>query len=513
VASTTSCSRLVLLYGLLSAALYCTLMPLWEGFDELYHYGYVQYLSTRFAFPVVGKTNLSLELWRSLDFVPVSHFIQPYLQRPSVSFGEYFRLPIERREEMRREMDGIDAALQAQPSPRENYEAKQSPLTYLLLAPVDAALGRASLTRRVLCERVLLSLASIGLLWVAVRQFGTRLGLRESTQMAALFVLFSCQMLYATSCHVANDALLAPWLLFFLGAALDSWKRAAVLMALGTLIKASTIIFVPLALLSLWGRGWRAAAGTAAVLLALAGPWYARNLILYRNLTATSETSGLGVHDLAGAAFAVPWRHTLAAVARTAVWTGNNSFTAFSAVTLNILLGLLAVALALYAMRARRAAPELFLLAAIGLYSLELVLITLSFFHSSHGEVAAPMPWYLQLIFPPVVLLAFAGLDRWQPLGRWFAGLNVLAWAYLGAASWLAKLVPLYGGLETAHARASELIEWYRNGSAQRASIFSTISPGSWGLLEVMLFAVLGMTLVSGGCVLAALRRQDGAGR
>ena len=89
---------LILIYGLVSATFYCALLPLWEGFDELYHYGYVQYLSKTATFPQVGRATLSRELWTSLDFTPVSHFLQPYFQRPTMSFQEYFRLsPGERR--------------------------------------------------------------------------------------------------------------------------------------------------------------------------------------------------------------------------------------------------------------------------------------------------------------------------------------------------------------------------------------------------------------------------------
>src|ERR1700736_1187100 len=89
---------LILIYGLVSATFYCALLPLWEGFDELYHYGYVQYLSKTATFPQVGRATLSRELWTSLDFTPVSHFIQPYLQHPSTSFQDNFRFTeLERR--------------------------------------------------------------------------------------------------------------------------------------------------------------------------------------------------------------------------------------------------------------------------------------------------------------------------------------------------------------------------------------------------------------------------------
>src|SRR5205807_6512602 len=124
---------LILTYVLLSSAFYCSLLPLWEGFDEFYHYGYVQHVSTTWSIPVIWKTPISRELWNSLDFVPVSHFLQPYFQRPTTKFEDYFRLPAEQRIARRQALDTIPSALRREPSPRDNYEAKQSPLSYLLL--------------------------------------------------------------------------------------------------------------------------------------------------------------------------------------------------------------------------------------------------------------------------------------------------------------------------------------------------------------------------------------------
>src|SRR5712671_2852685 len=146
----TRTRALILSYGLFSAAFYCALLPLWEGFDELYHYGYVQHVSTTWTIPVIGKTPLSRELWNSLDYVGVSHFLQPYFQRPSTKFEDYFRLPEEQRIAQRRALDSIPSALQREPSPRDNYEAKQSPLTYILLAPFDRLMSPVALPTRVL---------------------------------------------------------------------------------------------------------------------------------------------------------------------------------------------------------------------------------------------------------------------------------------------------------------------------------------------------------------------------
>lgn len=506
---------LILIFGVVSAISYCALLPLWEGFDEFYHYGYVQYVSATLTVPALGDAKVSRELWTSLDFTPVSHFLQPYFQRPSISFQEYFRLSREERRVRRAHLEAIDRGLQGQVSPRDNYEAKQAPLTYLLLAPFDRLLASASLPARVLALRLLLALATVTLLWIGTRRLAYRLGLQGAMEAAALFVIFSCQMVYGTCCHIANDALMLPWLVFFLAAVIDFCEsptlgRAAItglLMAIGLLIKASLLIFVPLAFVApalllfrqavRFQEAARMASISAGMLLALAGPWYVRNLILYHNLTATNDTTaGIGVRELLRAATNLSWRESIAGAAHSALWTGNSSFTTFSASTLNLVLALLAVAVISYGFRARRSAPELVTLAAIALYSAELIIIALSFSLATHGETTAPMPWYMQVLLAPVVAICFLGLARLRTWGKWTAIVTVLLWAYVALASWFAKLVPMYAGFEDPHAHMRQLVSWYLASSAQRNSILSTLCPAPLGILYTLLAAVLGFLVI-----------------
>jgi len=494
-----SINALILSYGLLSAAFYCALLPLWEGFDEFYHYGCVQHVSTTWSIPVIGRTPISRELWNSLDFAPVSHFLQPYFQRPSTKFEDYFRLSAEQRIAQRRALDSISPALQHEPSPRDNYEAKQSPLSYLLLAPFDRLMASASLSTRVLTLRMLLALSTMLLLWIGTRGLARRLGLCGVMESAALFVIFSCQMLYGATCHIANDALLIPWTVFFLNAVIDSFEAptyrrtalVAILMALGLLIKASLLVFLPLAFAAPVTLLIRRALLSAGILAALAGPWYLRNLLLYHNVTGTVDTtSGIGPAELANAAVSVPWHSSISAMAHAALWTGNNSFTTFSVSTLNIILVLLAVAGILYAIRFRRTTAELVTLAGIALGCAGLALVTVFFFYATKGAIIAAMPWYMQILLAPVVLLCFLGLAGWNRWGQWIAMATVLLWAYVAAASWVAKLVPLYGGFTDSHAKPRQLLSWYIHDAGARDSTLGTLCPAPLTLLYVLFFGV-----------------------
>ena len=499
----------ILAYGLSSAALYCCLMPLWEGFDELFHYGYVQHVSTHWRFPVIGETMVSRELWASLDYLPVSHYIQAQFARPSLKFEDYFRLSDGERVGLRRGGESLDRSLANQNSTRANYEAQQTPLTYFLLAPIHLLMSGASLFARVLALRLALGLGSGLLLWWSARRFCQRLGLSPAMEVACLFTLFSCQMLYAESCRVGNDAFTVPWLLVYLLAVVDAWdsptlRRAVVLgllTAAGLLIKASLLAFLPVAAVALAWRSLRMAAIWSGIVGTLAGPWYVRNLVLYQSLSGNVEsTSGVGAAEILKAAQSLPWWRSLAYTAHSGLWTGNNSFTTFSGLTINLVLLTLVIGLGLYCMRARRTVLEICTLAAIGLYGISLVFITLAFFSSSHGGIIGPMPWYLQILLLPLLGLAYLGMTRWLASG------TVALWGYVAVASWVAKLFPLYGGLGAVQGRAGRLSAWWMDGGNERGAVLSSLCPVPAPVLYGLLATVLVTLALALGGVMRALR-------
>ena len=51
-----------MLFGLVNACLYSALLPLWEGFDEAFHYGYVETLWQTHRLPVLGRTLLPADV-------------------------------------------------------------------------------------------------------------------------------------------------------------------------------------------------------------------------------------------------------------------------------------------------------------------------------------------------------------------------------------------------------------------------------------------------------------------
>ncbi len=115
----------ILTFGLLNAILYTGLMPLWEGFDEPFHYGYIQRLWNTRSLPVQRQATLSEEVWQSIALAPASPVVRYNL--PMVTtYDDFFRLlPAERRTRRRR-IEQLDPALAALPSQAPNYEASRS---------------------------------------------------------------------------------------------------------------------------------------------------------------------------------------------------------------------------------------------------------------------------------------------------------------------------------------------------------------------------------------------------
>jgi hypothetical protein len=500
--------RAVLLFGIANAILYSSLLPLWEGFDETFHYAYVQYVSRHWSFPVLGQTPISEEIWEALQLQPVSHYIQASTRAP-INFTQYFDFSGEQRAALRQRLESLPAGEKDQPhADLLNYEVNQPPIPYLLMALPDRMMSWLPITQRVLVLRLLLSVASVVLIWTGIRRLSELLLLPTDYATDAAFCVFCSQMLYGTIAHVCNDALAVPVMIWLLWSAVravqaPSTKSFAILglmLSLGLLTKAYFLFMVPLALVIVCRR-LRAAGLFAAVMLVVAGPWYWRNFKLYHDLAGTGEkTSGFGPKQLAQALYHLPWRDSIAYMATSSLWTGNNSFTTFSARTLYLVLLLLAagVALLLYK-RSRWQQAEIVVLSAIVLFSAGLVYITAAFFFGTNGATIAAVPWYMQVLLAPVMLLAFVGMARGRTFGSALSIVYPLLWAYLISATYVVKLIPLYGGFTEPRAHLSDLYSWYIHRGVERSAILSSVclTPAWWIYVMTAVTVVLAVSILA----------------
>jgi hypothetical protein len=500
----------LLIYGILNAILYASLLPLWDGFDEPFHYGYVQTLSRQRTLPRLNESVLSEEVWQSLRLAPASARVK--LNLPMViTFGDYFRLDPPARAQLRAALNSLPPSLAEVPSQMLDYEAQHPPLAYLPLAVADILLKDQPLLLRIWFLRLICGIGAVIVTALVTLRLARQMGLPSGYTWAALFVLLSSQMFYAATAHVANDWLAIPLFALVISACIDlhhsptaaSALRAALALAAGLLTKAYFLALLPVAAgVILWlarrcGLGLRPALIFAGALFLAAGPWYTRNLLLYGNVPGMQETTGgVPFASLASAVIKMPWLRALVATARNSLWTGNNSFTAYSATASFVMLGLLALAASIYLRRWTESKPtERIAMAACLCYVAALSYAALLIFRSTRGESVAPPAWHVQALLAPGWCLIFLGLSRSRRLGRWVAVSLVCCWVYLISSTYFAKLIPLYSGYPEPSVRLVRLLSWYGPSTNQAWNVLSltAIMPAGFVL---PLAAVVSMSAV-----------------
>jgi hypothetical protein len=455
-------------YVLANGVLYSAILPLWEGFDEPFHFGYVQQIANAQGLPDPRLSTLSREIGSSLLLAPagvVVHRNLPYV----TTWREYFSSPPADRAAVRARMYELPPGLRRQSSGIPNYEAQQAPLAYFLLALPERLLAGVSLPVRVLALRIICAVAGGLLLFFGAESLFSEIGLRGPYRGAALFCVFSCQMTWATIAHVANDWLAVPLTVWSLTMAVRYLRRPrpgavvgiAGLLALGLLTKAYFFALVPVALIpGLLLKRWRDLCIVIAIVLLAAGPWYARNLLRYGAITGMQEArADIGATALIHAAGGLDWRRVVVVNARAALWTGNNSFLSFSERTLTAIIVVWLIALVLWA-AGRHTRAEWIAVCGVALFVAALVYMTVISYIYTHGVATGPEPWHSQVLVAPMLGLGFLGCSRLRRPGRPVAIVLVILFGYVLIATYAAKLIPLYGGYEGRTSLAS-LVDLY----------------------------------------------------
>jgi len=78
--------------------LYSLLLPLWEGFDEPFHFAFVQGLANGQGLPDPRTARLSGEVGASILLAPASHVVKQNLPQVTL-YAQYFSWPAPRRAE------------------------------------------------------------------------------------------------------------------------------------------------------------------------------------------------------------------------------------------------------------------------------------------------------------------------------------------------------------------------------------------------------------------------------
>ena len=498
-------SGLLLAFAFANAILYCSLLPLWEGFDEPWHYGYVQSLASG-RLPVLGETRLSKEVWNSMLSSPASNVVAhawPELQ----TFDRYFALSPDARALERKNLEAIERD-GSSGSVHTNYEAQQPPLAYVILAGPNLVLSKTSITTRVVWLRLFAAGISALITFLAGANLFRALELPPVYQALGLYCIFACQMYWATIAHIGNDALGLALSVWFFAASATFSKQPnlprALLLALATSLGLLTkAYFLPLLVFAgclVAYRRARTLPAFAATVLILAGPWYIRNLVLYHNLSGLlMANAGITPRQVISSLAYVDWRLTIPYMLRATLWSGNNSFTSFSSATLNCLLTLQFAGMAIYAVRAIRRSPtvgERAVLGALAVYAVAIVYVVGNDVIFLHGQSAGAAPWYTEVLLAPSLAIVLLGISRARRLRLPLSIAILLLWTYICAATYLVKLIPLYGGYPKGRTTLKETMEWYLTSHHELTNMLSTISLAPPIAIYAETSAVIGLAVV-----------------
>jgi hypothetical protein len=516
----------LVLYGIANALLYSALLPLWEGFDEPFHYGYAEHIVADRTFPELGKSNLSREIWNSLHLAPGSEVVKQNLPW-IITYSEYFRMPESERMRLRSEIEHI--ARDLHPSDSPNYEAQQAPLAYLILAAEDEGLSHSGLLKRVLILRSVNAAFAVLLTAAALFALASILEVPGPFQFALVFMTFSSQMFYASVAHICNDWLAIPLMIALVAYCASVRSKptprnqvlTAATLVVGLLSKAYFLAMIPLVAVvfaSLAARHPRER--TRILLISLTAvacclPWYGRNFLLYGNLTGMQQfVYGANWRQVVLDIPRVPWAHSLKALAFQSIWTGNNSFTSFSAVTVQLFLSGLGVAAGIYIAgkireKNRIPGPARTVIAACALYTLALAWFTALTYSATGGSAISASPWYVQPFISVVEALLLRGLARFGRTGVVVTLSMIWLSAYMAVATYWVKLIPLYAGYPGERTTLRGLIAWYGAGPAQINANLETVAVG--GPLQIGFFLVLttALAVALAAALTKALSRRD----
>ena len=210
----------------------------------------------------------------------------------------------------------------------------------------------------------------------------------------------------------------------------------------------------------------------------------------------------MGLGQVTPALSQFPWLRASYLLARDSLWTGNNSFTTFSAATSGMMLAALALAAVLW-LTSRPTPAERLLLAGSGVYLLGVLYAALVSFIYTRGALATGA-WYTQPVLPALSCVLLAGLARSRKAGRVVVCLVIILWTYVLSATYVAKLLPLYGGYEGS-ARLGALFHWY--GAGDGGKMLSTVCLAPAGVLYALTAGVVAGAVALGIALAVAVNR------
>ncbi len=431
----------------LRLAFYSTMLPLWEGYDEWAHFAVVRRAAAG-ELLVDRNATVPLDVEASLDLAPVP-FEMRYRPAPAATEDVFWRLAEPQRAERAAAFAALPPEWQHREGRLKAYEALQPPLYYWLMAPALKLAGGADLGTQVMVLRwlsCLLASLAIPLVFLTGRAvFRDDLLAVGCAAVAAAMPGFALDV-----ARVGNDCLavvLFSALIWLTVERRPAWAIGVVL-GLGLLTKAYFLAAIPALLVCEWRRVRRLAAifGIAA---AIAGWWYARNLLTTGTLAGLSESvmlRGTTAGEMVSRATHINWIKAIDGTLLSHLYFGGwSSLTARSWMYHVFYVAIAASGTGLLAgffrSKARQAGRPVPLVAFYVCFWIG-QLYNIALLHLSKG-VAVSMGWYLYAVAGAEIVLCVEGLRR----SRWALAGGVVLFSLLDLYTVHGLSLPYYSGI------------------------------------------------------------------
>lgn len=413
---------------------YCTMLPLWEGWDEYAHFAWLQHWVDEGTLPVFHDP-VSREIDESMRLTPLAHELS-WIGPPYLTHEQWWALPEATRAERVRQLKALPPAFAHQTARHtfDFYEAQQPPLYYLAVAVPLRWMESWPLRRRVLAIRFLsMAIASfaIPLTWMAAR-----LVVNDGLAVLCAALLAVAPGFAIDVSRVANDcaAVVFAGALFWLliRGRSSGWSVGLVLGA-ALLSKAYLLALIP-GIVFIWRRRKRELAIALGIAAVAAGWWYARNLLLGNAFSGWALQANTGA--VLSGVFRINWLSAAHVIAKSFIWFGAWSFlTLKSWMYLVVETGTLAAfARAAKTRDIKLAAPAVL----CGFYVFAMGYGVAVYWATQH--VPNLPGWYLWPVASMLVVIVVAGLQR-------FTVWMIAGLAAIDLYGVTALLTPYYAGL------------------------------------------------------------------
>lgn len=333
---------------LLRGWFYCNFTPIWEGYDEPFHFAFLQFVVHNHGkLPTLNQTYISREVEQSLHLVPVPWMLRAAVPSPVMTEEAYWQRNARDRQPLQSELNSLPTSWAGQPGTQlRNYEAQQAPLYYWFLSPLLVTTRSQPLPERVMWLRyanLLLASLLVPLAFVIARRV---LGNRWQA-LTTVALMISMPEMFVNFCRVANETMAAVLYTLFVLLLLDieaqperlaAFSCAGVVLGLGLLTKAYFLAALPALALVVTRQGWRRRTKPGKLLLnsfiacliaiTVAGWWYGRNIQNTGSLSGDLLSARLHRSSVLPVTqvLHVNWKSGVVSIVLSHIWFGDWSF-------------------------------------------------------------------------------------------------------------------------------------------------------------------------------------------